>query len=43
MDIKRIFEVIRSGLSVVLIGILFLAFLMFTFVFIINWEDWFLM
>ena len=42
MEIKRIIEAIRSGLSVALIGILILAFLMFTFVFIINWEDWFL-
>jgi len=42
MKIKRIIEAIRSGLSVALLGILILAFLMFTFVFIINWEDWFL-
>lgn len=42
MEIKRVIEAMRSGLSVALIGILILAFLMFTFVFIINWEDWFL-
>lgn len=42
MENKRIIEAIRSGLSLALIGILILAFLMFTFVFIINWEDWFL-
>jgi hypothetical protein len=42
MELKRIIETTRSGLSVALIGILILAFLMFTFVFIINWEDWFL-
>jgi hypothetical protein len=42
MELKRIIETTRSGLSLALLGILILAFLLHTFVFIINWEDWFL-
>ncbi|MCK9579965.1 MAG: hypothetical protein M0Q92_05880 [Methanoregula sp.] len=41
MEHDKIIEAIRSVLSGFLIAILTLSFLMFMFVFIINWEDWF--
>jgi hypothetical protein len=41
MDTNRIFTGLEKLLSILHIAILFLSALMFTFVFIINWEDWF--
>jgi hypothetical protein len=41
MDRNRILTGIDKLLSILHIAILFLSALMFTFVFIINWEDWF--
>lgn len=41
MDTDRIFSGLENLLSILHIAILFLSTLMFTFVFIINWEDWF--
>jgi hypothetical protein len=41
MDTDRIFAGVENLVSVLHIAILFLSALMFTFVFIINWEDWF--
>jgi hypothetical protein len=41
MDADRIFTGLENLLSILHIVILFLSALMFTFVFIINWEDWF--
>ena len=40
-DTERIFTGLESLLSILHIAILFLSALVFMFVFIINWEDWF--
>jgi len=41
MDTDRIFTGLENLVSILHIAILFLSALMFTFVFVINWEDWF--
>lgn len=41
MDMRERIKSLSSILSFALLAILVLSFLMFTFVFVINWEDWF--